>query len=71
MHIPYEAKILFVPRRLTYRLSPLLDGLEYSILDPGWPYWGSLWKPPDQLIEKFFGTDLQMKGISAIFDANI
>lgn len=71
MHIPYETKVLFVPRSLTYCLSPLLDSLEDSVLDPGGAYGGPLWKAPDQFIEEFFGADLQMKGISAIFDANV
>ena len=71
MHIPNETKVLFVPRSLAYRLSPLLDCLEYSVLNPGGAYGGPLRKAPDQLIEEFFGADLQMKGVPAIFDANI
>lgn len=71
MHVPYETEVLFVPRSLTYRLSPLLDSLQYSVLDPGRAYGGPLWKAPDQFIEELFGADLQMKRVSAIFDANI
>lgn len=71
MHVPNETKVLFVPRSLTYCLSPLLDSLEYSVLDPRRAYGGPLGKAPDQFIQEFFGTDLQMKRVSAIFDANI
>lgn len=71
MHIPNETKVLFVPRSLAYCLSPFFDRLEYSVLDPGGADGGPLWKAPDQFIEEFFGADLQMKGIPAIFDANI
>ena len=71
MHVPNEAKVLFVPRCLTYRLSPLFDSLEYSVLDPRRAYRRPLGKTPDQFIEEFFGADLQMERVSAIFDANI
>lgn len=71
MHIPDEAQVLFVPRRLTYRHPPFFDRFKNSYLHARGPYWGSLGEAADQFIEEFFGADLEMERVSAILDAYI
>lgn len=71
MHIPYESEILLVPRRLTYCAPPFLNSFQNPHLYACWPHRGPFGKPADELIKEFFGTDLKMKRVSAILDANI
>lgn len=71
VHIPYIAQILLVSRILTYRLSPLFYKLEDLIVDSGRMDGRTFGETADKLVEKVLGTNLEMKWVSAVFDANV
>lgn len=41
------------------------------MLDARGPHWRPLGKPPDQFIQKLFCADLEVKGVSAVLDADV
>jgi hypothetical protein len=71
MHIPDKAKILLVPRCLTYRCPPFFYQLQYSILYASRMHGRSFGEASDELVEELLGADLKMKRVSAVFDANV
>jgi hypothetical protein len=71
VHIPYEAQILLVPRRLTYCLPPFFYKLEDAALYTRRMHWRAFGETADKLIEKFLCADLEMERISAILNADI
>ena len=71
MHVPYEAQVVLVSRRLAYRLPPFFYQLEDLILDSRRVERGAFGESAHELVEEFFGTDLKVKWIAAILDANV
>lgn len=71
MHIPYESQILLVPRGLTYCAPPFFNRFQYLHLHSRRSDRGPLREPPHELIKEFLGTDLKVKRVSAVLDANI
>ena len=71
MHVPDMSQILLVPRRLANGLTPFLNRLQNAMLDPRSPDRWPFGEPPYQLIQELFGTDLEMKWVSAILDTDI
>lgn len=71
MHVSYEAQVLLVSRRLTDRLSPFFNRLQDLVLHATGSDGRSFRKPSDKLVQEFFGADLEVEWISAVFDADI
>jgi hypothetical protein len=71
MHIPYEAQVLLVARGLAYRLAPLFNQFEDSVLHSRSVHRWPLRESPDQFVEEFLGTDLQVERVAAILDADV
>ena len=71
MHVPDEAEILLVPGILTDRLPPFLNILQDLQLHARWSNRRSLRKPAHQLVEKLLGSDLKVKGVTAVLNAAI
>jgi hypothetical protein len=71
MHVPYEAQVVLVARRLAYRLAPFFDQLEDASLHARRMHWRALWKSADELVEKLLGANLEVEGISAVFHTDI
>ena len=71
MHIPYEAKVLLVPRSLTYCLPPFLYQLKDPTLHPGCVDGRTFGKAADKLVEELLCADLKVEGVSAILDTDV
>jgi hypothetical protein len=71
VHIPYEPQVVLVPRRLTYRLPPFFYQLEDLILDTGRMHRWALREPADELIEEFFGANLEVERVTAVLNADV
>jgi len=73
VHIPYEAKILLVPRSLTYCLPPFF----YQLEDSGqrtWPstsYRRSFGEAADEFVQELLGANLEVEGVPAVLNANV
>ena len=69
MHVSYEAQIFLVLGCLTYRRPPLFDQFQdlvlYARISEGWPFR----EAANELVQKLFGTDLEVERIAAVFDA--
>jgi hypothetical protein len=71
VHVSYEAQIVLELGCLAYRLPPFLYQLEDLALNTGRMHRRALWKSADELIEKLFGTDLEVECIAAVLDAYV
>ena len=71
MHVPYEAQVILVPRCLAYRLAPFFDQLEDASLHARRMYGWALWESADELVEEFFGTDLEVERVAAVLNTDI
>lgn len=71
MHVADEAKVLLVARRLAYRLPPFLEQLEDPLLHATGSNGRPFGEPPDELVEKVLGADLQLERVAAVFDADV
>lgn len=71
MHIPDETQILLIPACLTDGTPPLLNSFEYLHLYATCPNRRSFRESSNELIEELLCTNLQMKGITTILDADI
>lgn len=71
VHIPYEAQVVLVSRRLAYCLAPFFYQLENLVLDSRRMNWRAFGEAAHELIEELLGTDLEVEGVAAILDANV
>ena len=71
MHVPDEAQIVLVPRRLTDCLAPFFNQLEDAVLDARGVHGRALGKAADELVEELLGADLEVEGVAAVLDADV
>lgn len=71
VHIPDETEILLVATCVADREPPFFYRFEDLCLDAGRSNRGPLRESADELVEKFFGANLQVEGIAAVFHADI
>ena len=71
MHIPYEAQVVLVARRLAYGLPPFFYELENLVLHSRRVDRRTFGKAADKFVEEFLGTDLEVERIAAILDTYV
>ena len=71
MHISDETQIVLVTRSLTYSLPPLLNQFKNLALYTRGVDGGSLGKSADKFVLVFLGADLEVEGVSAVFDTDV
>lgn len=71
MHIPNETQVFLVPARLADGAAPFFYSLEYFHLNPAEADWRTLWEAADKLVEKLLSTNLQLKWVATVLDADI
>jgi hypothetical protein len=52
-------------------LPPFLYQLEDLVLDTGRMHRRTFWKSADELIEEFFGANLEVEWVATVLDANV
>jgi hypothetical protein len=71
VHVPYETKVVLVPRSLTYGLPPFFYQFENLVLYTRRVHRRTFREAANELIEKLFGAYLKVESVAAVFDANV
>jgi hypothetical protein len=71
VHVPNKPQVLLVPTRLADGAPPFFDGFQDLALDSCGSNGRALGESPDEFIEKLFGADLEMKGVSTVLDTDV
>jgi hypothetical protein len=71
VHVPDEAQVVLVPRRLAYGLPPFFNQLEDAVLNARRMHRRAFGEAADELVEELLGADLEVERIAAVLDADV